>query len=319
VSALDTDLDWLREHTRLLQRASEWDSAGRTESRLLFGDSIAEAKAWAARRPKDAPEPTALHYDFVRASEQAEARRQDAERQQLEQIAAAQADRANALAQREEAQQREAEQARRVVRRTRIGLAVAIVLLLATAALAVGLVGASVEADERSRAANAAAREAGRQTGRAQVFVATLENERGRYFEAATAALRGLALPLSYNTDFSQRSLWAELLGIWSADGFLVPPLQHADWVLAAAFDLKGERVVTASSDKTARIWDAPTGEPIGNPLQHAGKVLVAANLAACFGKSTAQRQPNATRAASYKSSFTEELPHHLPSLGSIF
>jgi hypothetical protein len=30
VSALDTDLDWLREHTRLLQRASEWDSAGST-------------------------------------------------------------------------------------------------------------------------------------------------------------------------------------------------------------------------------------------------------------------------------------------------
>ena len=319
MSALDTDLDWLREHTRLLQRASEWDSAGRTESRLLFGDSIAEAKAWAARRPKDAPEPTALHYDFVRASEQAEARRQDAERQQLEQIAAAQADRANALAQREEAQQREAEQARRVVRRTRIGLAVAIVLLLATAALAVGLVGASVEADERSRAANAAAREAGRQTGRAQVFVATLENERGRYFEAATAALRGLALPLSYNTDFSQRSLWAELLGIWSADGFLVPPLQHADWVLAAAFDLKGERVVTASSDKTARIWDAPTGEPIGNPLQHAGKVLVAANLAACFGKSAAQRQPNATRAASHKSTFANKLPHHFALPGSIF
>jgi hypothetical protein len=78
VSALDTDFNWLHEHTRLLQRASEWDSAGRTESQLLFGDSIAEAKAWAARRPKDAPEPTALHYEFVRASEEAEARRQDA-------------------------------------------------------------------------------------------------------------------------------------------------------------------------------------------------------------------------------------------------
>jgi WD40 repeat protein len=27
--------------------------------------------------------------------------------------------------------------------------------------------------------------------------------------------------------------------------------------------------VVTASNDKTARIWDARTGEPIGKPLQH--------------------------------------------------
>ena len=222
VSALDTDLDWLREHTRLLQRASEWDFAGRTESRLLFGDSIAEAKAWAARRPKDAPEPTALHYEFIRASEEAEARRQDAERQQLEQIEAAQADRARALAQREEAQEREAEQARRVVRRTLIGMAVAIVLLLGTAALAIGLVGASVEADERSQAANTAAREAAQQTARAQAFVAGLENERGRHFQAATAALQGLVLPFSYNTDFSQTSLWAELVRAWSADGFLV-------------------------------------------------------------------------------------------------
>ena len=57
------------------------------------------------------------------------------------------------MAQREEAQEREAEQARRVVRRTLIGMAVAIVLLLATAALAVGLAGASREADERLRAA----------------------------------------------------------------------------------------------------------------------------------------------------------------------
>jgi hypothetical protein len=34
-------------------------------------------------------------------------------------------------------------------------------------------------------------------------------------------------------------------------------------------------------------------------------------NLAARFGKSTAQSQPNATRAASHKSRFTNELPHH--------
>jgi len=162
------------------------------------------------------------------------------------------------LAQREEAQEREAEQARRVVRRTLIGMAVAIVLFLATAALAVGLVGASVEADERSRVA-------AQQTARAQAFVAGLETERGRRFEAATAALQGLALPFNYNADFSQTSLWTELVETWSADEFLVPPLQHAaDTVWAAAFDPKGERIVTASLDKTARIWRAP---PTGKAL----------------------------------------------------
>jgi hypothetical protein len=270
VSALDTDLDWLREHTRLLQRASEWDSAGRTESRLLFGDSFAEAKAWAARRPQDAPEPTALHYEFVRASEEAETKRQDAERQQLEQIKVAQAKREKALAQREEAQTREAEQARRVVRRTLMGMAVAVVLLLGTAALAVGLVGASVVADERSHAANTAAREAAQQSARAQAFVAGLENEHDRRFEAASAAVHGIAPPFSYGEDLSQTELLTELVHAWSADQFLVPPLQHTASVKAAVFDPKGERVVTASDDKTARIWDARTGEPIGKPLQHA-------------------------------------------------
>src|SRR5499427_9511000 len=56
VTALNTDFDWLREHTRYLQRATEWDKGGRPANRLLSGDDIAEAKAWAARRPKGAPE-----------------------------------------------------------------------------------------------------------------------------------------------------------------------------------------------------------------------------------------------------------------------
>jgi WD40 repeat protein len=34
-------------------------------------------------------------------------------------------------------------------------------------------------------------------------------------------------------------------------------PLQHEAEVISAAFDAKGERIVTASADKTARIWDA--------------------------------------------------------------
>ena len=70
VSALIADLDWLREHTRYLQRATEWDEGGRSANRLLSGPDIATAKAWAARRPKDAPEPTELQLDLIKASEE---------------------------------------------------------------------------------------------------------------------------------------------------------------------------------------------------------------------------------------------------------
>jgi hypothetical protein len=87
--ALNTDLDWLREHTRLLQRATEWEAGDRPENRLLSGGDIATAKAWAARWPKDEPEPTPLHLDFIRTSEEAEASRHNAERRRCERPAQA--------------------------------------------------------------------------------------------------------------------------------------------------------------------------------------------------------------------------------------
>jgi TPR repeat protein len=112
IAALNTDFDWLREHTRYLQRATEWDRGGRPANRLLSGDDIAEAKAWVARRPKNAPEPTALHLDFIRASEEEAEARSSAQRKQLEAMAAAQAERETALHEAEEAQRKRATMAR---------------------------------------------------------------------------------------------------------------------------------------------------------------------------------------------------------------
>ena len=112
VTALNTDFDWLREHTRYLQRATEWDTRGRPANRLLSGDDIAEAKAWAARRPKSAPEPTALHLDFIRASEEEAEARSSAQGKQLQAMAAAQAERETALKNAEDAQRKRATMAR---------------------------------------------------------------------------------------------------------------------------------------------------------------------------------------------------------------
>jgi TPR repeat protein len=103
IAALNTDFDWLREHTRYLQRAIEWDRGGRPANRLLSGNDVAEAKAWVARRPKNAPEPTALHLDFIHASEEEAEARSSAQRKQLEAMAMAQAEREAALQKAEQA------------------------------------------------------------------------------------------------------------------------------------------------------------------------------------------------------------------------
>jgi hypothetical protein len=155
------------------------------------------------------------------------------------------------------------------VRRTRAGLAGAVVF-----AVAAGWFG--VDASNQKGRAVAAAAEAAEQTARAQAYVAQIDNNNGRYFEAARAALAGLTNPLTLDSDPSQAAPWGELVRATAADGFLVPPLQHDGEVHAATFDAKGEHVVTASYDKTARIWDARTGAPIGKPLQHDGWVYAA-------------------------------------------
>src|SRR5262245_16177576 len=128
IAAINTDFDWLREPARYLQRATEWDRGGRPANRLLSGDDIAEAKAWAARRPKSAPEPTALHLDFIRASEEEAQARSSAQRKQLEEMAAAQTEREKALHEAEEALKQAADARRRRARVRNIALVVVSVL-----------------------------------------------------------------------------------------------------------------------------------------------------------------------------------------------
>src|SRR5262249_26143286 len=52
----------------------------------------------------------------------------------------------------------------------------------------------------------------------------------------------------------------------------------HEGSVSSAAFSPDGKRIITASSDKTARLWDAETGKQIGEPFRgHEGPVSRAA------------------------------------------
>ena len=52
------------------------------------------------------------------------------------------------------------------------------------------------------------------------------------------------------------------------------PLTGHTDAVFSVAFSPDGKRIVSGSGDKTVRVWDAATGQPIGAPLTgHTGAV----------------------------------------------
>jgi WD40 repeat protein len=51
----------------------------------------------------------------------------------------------------------------------------------------------------------------------------------------------------------------------------------HQDTVTAVAFDPTGRAVLTASKDRTARLWDTATGASLGPPLEHPNQVKSAA------------------------------------------
>jgi WD40 repeat protein len=76
LEALDTDLEWTREHTRWLLKSIEWDAERREKSFLLRGSELAAAEGWLAGAAGKDPEPTALQREYVAASRLAASRRQ---------------------------------------------------------------------------------------------------------------------------------------------------------------------------------------------------------------------------------------------------
>ena len=68
VTALLTDIDWVRQHTRLMERADLWHSKQRPKSELLAGRGLEEAEQWLTRQPKSAEPPTRLHREFIKTS-----------------------------------------------------------------------------------------------------------------------------------------------------------------------------------------------------------------------------------------------------------
>ncbi|MDM0053792.1 TIR domain-containing protein [Variovorax sp. J22R115] len=201
--ALRTDLAWVREHSRYSEAAIRWDSQKRMEALLLRGEVLAAAKQWLEAQPKSAPEATLLTRELIAASETAEAARNNAERQRLEEIALAQAQRAEALDAEGQALAHADEARRGRALALRVGFCVAAVLAV-TATVFAGY--ASIQ----KRAADESADTAIAERGRAQKAQSVAE-EKTREAEREAAA-RKLALARALETQKRVSGLLQQLL-----------------------------------------------------------------------------------------------------------
>jgi len=75
VAALNTNLDRVKTHTRLLVKAVDWEKKLRDESLLLRGRELADAETWLANSEAPGPDPTGLQREYINASRS----RQDAQ------------------------------------------------------------------------------------------------------------------------------------------------------------------------------------------------------------------------------------------------
>ena len=75
LEALTVNLEWVREHTRLLVRAVDWRDGGADASLLLRGSDLKDAEQWLAQGVDEEPKPTELHREYVLASRTQETRR----------------------------------------------------------------------------------------------------------------------------------------------------------------------------------------------------------------------------------------------------
>jgi WD40 repeat protein/tRNA A-37 threonylcarbamoyl transferase component Bud32 len=153
-------------------------------------------------------------------------------------------------------------------RRHRIAICAAGVLILTLAGgLAATTYEAKVASDQRDAAREAQLRSV-TQTAAARVTIADIPTALGIILEVLPK--RGAIRPYT-----------PEALSVFqearAADALVFAMTGHTDRVRSAAFSPDGARVVTASYDKTVRIWDAATGREIRLPIANADGVTSAA------------------------------------------
>jgi WD40 repeat protein len=238
ITAIRTDYEWVQAHRQLQVKALEWERNNHENSFLLHGKELQDADFQLATNTSKEPHPTDLQREYVLRSRQESDRR----------------------------------------RRTNRVIAIAVMIGLAVLAL---------YAFNQARLAERNAIEAKEQEAIA------VTNAKEAQDQAALARARELAAiantTLELDPDLSMHLAMQSLHEDYTLQGeealrraLVSPPVQftlegHSGAVYRVEYDREGNRLVTASEDGTARIWDAVTGEELMQLLGHTGAVYAAA------------------------------------------
>jgi len=263
--ALNADIGWIREHTRIGEIAARWLARDRQEALLLRGADLDDVETWISGRPREAPAPTDLQLTFIQESRKGEQDRAKREREQLDRTRRFQKRAAWAL----------------------VGIAGLVLAMLANVIFQ--------QRDTQRRTANMFTAEAavalnGHQYDRAMRYALqavppigdspwsigwdepairglTAKLAGGAAASRLETVLRGHAGPLSkaiFSPDGSKVLTVSDdtTARVWDASSGATSAILkgHSNWVWNGAFSPDGSQVATASEDRTARIWDAASG-----------------------------------------------------------
>ncbi|HKM58953.1 MAG TPA: hypothetical protein VJX28_09400 [Chthoniobacterales bacterium] len=171
--------------------------------------------------------------------------------------------------------QRVAQEQRRVIRRARTTAAAFVLLFLAT-------LGALIWAIALKKQADIATTKAEGMTAKAEAAAAELEtklreaswasfNQAERQFHLGQwnegIALLARAVKFDPKNQIASERFFQQLILDRCKVATPLATLQHENFVRSAVFSPDGTRILTASGDKTARLWDAGSGKRFLRPL----------------------------------------------------
>lgn len=293
VRALETDIPWIREHTRLGAVAERWEARKRPTDLLLRGSELSAAETWLMTRPEKAPDPTDAHRALVTLSRRGSTRR----RQILSASLVAGLAVALGLAALAWLQRGAAVEQTRIAKTSLIQAQISeshfrtgqaalasndsvTTILLALEGLPDipngvdrpfvneawhALYGATLEQRERSVLVHSGpVRAAVFSPDSTRIATSSFDGTARLWGELGQpiATLRGhksRVHDVAFSPDSSRLVTTSDNpeVRLWDRDGKLLSTLQaHTDGVWNAAYSSDGSRFATASSDGTARLWD---------------------------------------------------------------